>query len=51
MREGIALLSGAYHSNLIARLGLPKCGRGEFISVKPLTEMEAILLREAGEIS
>lgn len=50
-RDGIALLSGLAHSQLIQRLGLPKCGADEFISFKPNLECDKDLLRKAGEIA
>jgi len=49
-KEGIAILSGKKHKELIAELGLSFCGRDEFISYKP-SESELIdRLRKLGEI-
>lgn len=48
--EGIALLSGKYHSTLIDELGIPTCSKEEFISIKPITNREEHLLREGGHI-
>ena len=42
--ESIAILSGAYHSNAIKALGLPKCSRDEFISVEFNQSQREILL-------
>jgi len=42
--EGIALLSGKYHSQLIGKLGLPACGPAEFISHKVANEKERRLV-------
>lgn len=45
--EGIAILSGAQHRNLIRRLRLPACSREEFISVVPKDRNDrAILVRQ-----
>ena len=49
-KEGIALLSGKYHSHIIAVLGLPECSPTEFISVKPSSEGDIALLRSSGEL-
>lgn len=46
--DGIALLSGKYHSALIEELGLPRCEKDEFISFTPTTESDISLLRGAG---
>jgi hypothetical protein len=46
-RDGIGLLSGKYNSALIAKLRLPHCGVNDFISVKPSTEEDNKMLREA----
>jgi hypothetical protein len=43
-REGIALLSGKYHTSLILKLGLPPCGPEEFISHKLKNEKEKRLV-------
>lgn len=43
-RAGIALLSGAYDSELIAKLGLPTCSRSEFIAHQATTQLEKGLL-------
>ena len=50
-RQGIALLSGKAHSELIRQLGLPLCTGDQFISFKPANEHDLRLLREAGEIA
>jgi hypothetical protein len=44
-REGVALLSGAYNSEVIAALHLPYCTQSEFISVIPKDDSELALLR------
>ena len=49
-RDGIALLSGHFDSPLIATLGLPKCGKDEFISFSPTVESHKSLLRSLGHI-
>jgi hypothetical protein len=49
-REGIAILSGKKHKDLIRELGLPACARDEFISLSPASESERGKLIEAGEI-
>lgn len=49
-RDGIALLSGNYDKDLIAKLNLPKCKKDEFISYKPRTDSEKSLLRSLGRI-
>jgi hypothetical protein len=49
-RDGIALLSGHFDSPLIKTLGLPKCGKDEFISFSPTAESDKSLLRRAGHI-
>ena len=48
--EGIAILSGKKHKELIATLGLPKCGRDEFISIHGSNGRERELLQVAREI-
>lgn len=48
--EGIALLSGKVHHELIQKLGLPSCGKDDFISIKPTTPEQIRLLRDADEI-
>ena len=47
-KDGIALLSGKYHSALIAKLGLPHCGTREFISVVPSGPEQLDLLEKEG---
>jgi hypothetical protein len=49
--DGIALLSGHFDSTLIEALGLPKCGKDEFISFSPQLESDKALLRDAGHIN
>jgi len=49
-RDGIALLSGDYDGERIKALGLPKCGKGEFISFSPVAESDKIVLRRAGHV-
>ena len=49
-RDGIALLSGHFDSTLIEALGLPRCGRDEFISFSPKIESDKMLLRGARHI-
>jgi len=49
-RDGIALLSGNYDSELIGNLKLPKCGKGEFISFTPTTPSDIATLKRAGHI-
>jgi hypothetical protein len=46
--EGIALLSGKYHSALIAKLGLPHCNSREFIGVSPVNSEQLALLKSEG---
>lgn len=48
--ERIALLSGKYHKELIAALGLQRCARDEFIAVRPQNPEEEELLIRAGEL-
>ena len=48
--DGIALLSGNYDSELIEKLKLPKCGKGEFISFTPAILSDITLLKAAGHI-
>jgi hypothetical protein len=50
-REGVAILSGKKHRELIARLGLPHCKNDEFISFEPKLDSDKRLLRSFGEIS
>jgi len=50
VKDGIALLSGKYHSDLISKLGLPFCGPSEFISIQPDEAGDLALLRAAGEL-
>lgn len=45
-KKGIALLSGAYDKKLIKALGLPVCGRDEFIAYHAKTSEEKKLLHE-----
>ncbi len=49
-RDGIALLSGNYDSELILALHLPKCEKDEFISFKPILKADELLLKAAGKI-
>lgn len=49
-RDGIALLSGNYDSELIGKLKLPMCGKDEFISFTPLIPSDIALLKSAGHI-
>jgi hypothetical protein len=49
-RDGIALLSGNYDSELIGKLGLPKCGKDEFISFSPSIQSDISLLKAGGHI-
>jgi hypothetical protein len=48
--EGIAILSGKYDSDLVARLGLGRLTVDEFISVQPSKHDHIALLRERGKI-
>jgi hypothetical protein len=47
-REGIALLSGKYNSDLIYELGLPACTGREFIAISPSTAAQLEVLRREG---
>lgn len=47
-KEGIALLVGDRHAELIAKLGLPKCQGSEWISFKPINAADAELCKQAG---
>jgi hypothetical protein len=47
-REGIALLSGAFESELIKSLNLPHCRSDEWISILPNGETELSILRQKG---
>jgi Restriction endonuclease NaeI len=49
--EGIAILSGNYDNLLIARLGLERTGRDEFISFKPTSADDITMLRKADKIA
>jgi hypothetical protein len=49
-RDGIALLSGDYDSELIGKLKLSNCMKGEFISFTPATPSDRALLKSAGHI-
>jgi len=49
-RDGIALLSGNYDSELIENLKLPKCGKGEFISFAPTSPSDIAMLKGASHI-
>lgn len=49
-RDGIALLSGDYDSELIEKLKLPKCEKGEFISFTPVIQSDISMLRAASHI-
>ncbi|MFO0504414.1 MAG: NaeI family type II restriction endonuclease [Acidobacteriota bacterium] len=42
-KEGITLLWGRNHRDVIRRLGLPPCGSDEFISLKPSVEEHRLL--------
>ncbi|MCA2971026.1 MAG: hypothetical protein INH43_21120 [Acidobacteriaceae bacterium] len=42
-KDGIALLWGRNHRDVIRRLGLPPCGSDEFISLKPSPEEQRLL--------
>lgn len=48
--DGIAILWGQKHRDLILQLGLPCIGPEEFISYKPTSSSHVALLRSAGEI-
>ncbi len=48
--EGIALLSGAFHSVLVASLGLPSIARDEMMSVSALTGIDRSIMVAAGVI-
>lgn len=48
--EGIAVLSGKYHSGLIAELGLPLATKDEFISIAPATGDEWDILHRGGKL-
>ncbi|MEP5732222.1 MAG: NaeI family type II restriction endonuclease [Sulfitobacter sp.] len=47
-REGIALLSGHFDAPLISALSLPSCAGSEFISYRPASGAEALLVGEHG---
>ena len=49
-RDGIALLSGNYDKDLIAKLRLPLCKSDEFISYQPTSDVEKSDLRSLGRI-
>jgi hypothetical protein len=49
-KDGIALLSGKYDRSLIESLGLPECGKDDFISYRPTTPSDQSILRKAGKI-
>ena len=49
-RDGIALLSGNYDSELIKALKLEKCGKDEFISFAPTSQSDVSTLRAARKI-
>ncbi|HQT43699.1 MAG TPA: NaeI family type II restriction endonuclease [Halothiobacillus sp.] len=49
-REGIAILSGQYDSEIITALGLEPIGRDEFISFKPMHDTQIALLRRYNKI-
>jgi hypothetical protein len=49
-REGIAILSGKYHSVVIESLDLPLAGSDEFVSFKPTKPEHVHLLRQHGKI-
>jgi hypothetical protein len=48
--EGIAVLWGSYDRHLIARLNLPPIFGDEFLSVRPRSDEELQLLRQAGHL-
>jgi hypothetical protein len=48
--EGIAILSRKYGAELIELLKLGPVGRDEFISIRPASDEERLLLRRAGKI-
>jgi len=50
LSEGIVILSGNYDKLVIGRLKLGRVGKDEFISIKPISNEEAILLKEFGLI-
>lgn len=47
-KDGIAILSGKYHSETALQFGLPKLYPDEFVSVTPRSEAEHSILRIAG---
>lgn len=49
-KQGIALLSGKYHSQIISALGLPFCNADSFISMRPSKPHEIELLQTIGEL-
>lgn len=48
--EGIAVLWGSYDKQVIARLNLPPIFSDEFMSVRPRTDSEAMILMDAGHL-
>ena len=48
LSDGILLLSGTKHRDLIRALGLPRCGRSDFISYMPKSEAEWSLAGASG---
>lgn len=48
--EGIAILSGKFHSGLIAKLGLPFATKDEFVSIAPATDEEWDILHAGGQL-
>jgi hypothetical protein len=49
-KEGIALLSGTYDSEIICQLGLPECGRDDFIAFQPQTDADRSLMAKLGKL-
>jgi hypothetical protein len=49
-KEQIAVLSGAYDSNLLAAIGISHVQRDELIAVSPLSPSEADMLRSKNVI-
>jgi|KBSSwiStaDraftv2_1062776.scaffolds.fasta_scaffold106114_4 hypothetical protein len=48
LQEGILLLTGTTHPQLIRAYGLPRCGRSDFISYTPRSDAEWCLAEQAG---
>jgi hypothetical protein len=49
-REGIAILSGNFDTEIIKRLGIGPVARDEFISFQPVMESDRTFLRSEGKI-